>query len=112
MSTAERRAEIVRILVGRRSDTMGHLATELGVTDRTIRSDIAALTVNYPLETRRGNGGYVRISDWYHPYRNTLSGETQALLSRLAATDDKQQARILRQVLSEYGSREHWEQAS
>lgn len=40
---------------------MGRLALELGVTRRTIRSDITALTVDYPLETQRGNGGCVKV---------------------------------------------------
>ena len=55
MTTNERRAEIMRILVSRRHETMGQLASELLVTDRTIRSDITALAVDYPLETVRGN---------------------------------------------------------
>ena len=75
MSANERRAEIIRIMVARRQESMQVLASELGVTDRTIRADILALTAEYPLETVRGNGGGVRIADWYHPHKNILSKE-------------------------------------
>ena len=59
MTANERRAEIMRIMTARRQESMGRLALELGVTRRTIRSDITALTIDYPLETQRGNGGCV-----------------------------------------------------
>ena len=70
MIPSERRAEIMRILTARRRETMGRLADELHVTSRTIRSDVIALMVDYPLETQRGNGGCVKVADWYHPHRN------------------------------------------
>ena len=73
MSANERRAEIMRIMVARRQENMQVLAAELGVTDRTIRNDILVLTAEYPLETTRGNGGGVRIADWYHPHKNIFS---------------------------------------
>ena len=40
MSANERRAEIMRIMVARRQENMQVLASELGVSDRTIRNDI------------------------------------------------------------------------
>ena len=107
VSATERRAEIIRILTARRSDTMGRLATDLGVTTRTIRADVSALMVDHPLETRRGNGGYVKIADWYHPYRNTLSEEQQQVILQLIPTVDEHQAKVLREMLSEYGSRKY-----
>ena len=83
---------------------MRRLAAELHVTDRTIRSDITALTVDYPLETQRGNGGCVRVADWYHPHRNILSNEQQQVLSQLIRVCDEGQANVIRQMLAEYGS--------
>ena len=59
MKALERRAEIIRILKSIRYETMGRLAICLGVTIRTIRSDIKALRVDHPLITKRGNGGGV-----------------------------------------------------
>lgn len=103
----ERRAEIMRIMTARRQESMGRLALELGVTRRTIRSDITALTVDYPLETQRGNGGCVKVADWYHPHRNILSCEQQRVLSELIGNCDAYQANVLRQMLTEYGSSQH-----
>ena len=104
MMLNERRAEIMRILTARRRETMGCLATELNVTSRTIRTDITALMVDYPLETLRGNGGCVRVADWYHPHRNLLSEEQQRTLSQLMESATEQQAEVLREMLVEYGS--------
>ena len=81
MTMNERRAEIMRILVARRATTMPVLARTFGVTTRTIQNDILAFTVDYPLETKQGNGGCVRVADWYHPHRNLLSEEQQRTLS-------------------------------
>ncbi len=104
MMLNERRAEIMRILTARRRETMGCLANELNVTSRTIRTDITALMVDYPLETLRGNGGCVRVADWYHPHRNLLSEEQQRTLSQLMESANEQQAKVLREMLVEYGS--------
>ena len=105
MTMNERRAEIIRILTARRKDTMRQLAEELGVTMRTIRSDILVLTVDYPLETQRGHGGCVKVADWYHPHRSILSDEQQRVLKQLMSTGDEHQAKVLREMLMEYGSR-------
>lgn len=105
MTANERRAEIMRIMTARRQESMGRLALELGVTRRTIRSDITALTVDYPLETQRGNGGCVKVADWYHPHRNILSCEQQRVLSELISGCDAYQANVLRQMLTEYPDR-------
>ena len=107
MTMNERRAEIMRILVARRATTMPVLARTFGVTTRTIQNDILALTVDYPLETQRGNGGCVKVADWYHPHRIILSCEQQRVLSELISGCDAYQANVLRQMLTEYGSSQH-----
>ena len=104
MGANERRAEIMRILIGKRHETMRALADELHVTTRTIRTDITALTADYPLETARGNGGCVKLADWYHPHRRMFSREQQQVLTELGAVSDARQSRVLREMLSAYGS--------
>lgn len=64
MTTLELRAEIMRILVAMRRETAPRLAAEFGVCINTIRNDIFAFTVDYPLETQQGNGGGVNIARW------------------------------------------------
>ncbi len=105
MTANERRTEIMRILIGRRHETMTHLARELGVTDRTIRTDVTILTVDYPLETVRGNGGCVKVADWYHPHKNIFSREQESvLISLLDKTDESSQRKVLREMLAAFGS--------
>jgi transcriptional antiterminator len=94
----------MRILVGRRQETMGQLAQELGVTDRTIRTDITILTADYPLDTVRGHGGCVKVEDWYHPHKNILSQEQQTTLIQLLDKADEPQRRTLREMLASFGS--------
>jgi len=83
---------------------MGRLAGELGVTARTIRSDISTLTVDYPLDTARGNGGCVKVADWYHPHKNVLSREQQTVLIQLLDKADEPQQRVVREMLTAFGS--------
>ena len=104
MTANERRAEIMRILIARRAESAPQLAQELGVCLNTIRHDILVLTADYPLETRTGNGGCVYLPDWYHPHRNLLSEEQQRTLSQLMESANEQQAKVLREMLVEYGS--------
>ena len=102
MTAIERRNEIMRILGKRRRETMKQLANELNVTDRTIRTDITILTVDYPLETVRGNGGCVKLADWYHPHKRILSQEQITVLTELAQTANPYHADILNGILRAY----------
>ena len=104
MMPNERKNEIMRILTARRSDTAPHLAAELGVSVKTIRRDILQLMTEYPLETVSGNGGCVRVAEWYHPHRNIMSMEQETVLSQLMESATEQQREVLRQMLVEYGS--------
>lgn len=76
----------------------------MGVCRRTICTDIEILTADYPLETSRGNGGCVKVAQWYHPHRNILSGEQQRVLAEIIQTASEQQAKVLHEMLLEYGS--------
>ena len=104
MTAIDRRNEIIRILVGRRHATMKQLADELNVTDRTIRTDITILTVDYPLETVRGNGGCVKLADWYHPHKNIFSQEQQNLLINFLSKADNSEQKTLREMIFAFGS--------
>ena len=104
MGASERRAEVLRILVARRSETAPNLALELGVSVSTIRRDILTLMVDYPLETQQGNNGCVKLADWYHPNKRLFSSEQQQVLTELVAVSDERQSRVLRELLSAYGS--------
>ena len=104
MTANERRVEIMRILVSRRHEIIPNLARELAVCERTIRRDILTLMVDYPLETQQGNNGCVKLADWYHPHKRLFNREQQQVLTELVAVSDARQSRVLRELLSVYGS--------
>ena len=54
MNTADRRAEIINILLVRRRITAKELADEFSVTVRTIQNDIQALSLGFPIYTKQG----------------------------------------------------------
>jgi len=83
---------------------MMELARKFDVTDRTIRTDITILTVDYPLETVRGNGGGVKVADWYHPNKNIFSRRQQTVLVELLYKADERQKKILCEILFQFGS--------
>ena len=58
MNIEHRRKEIISILLAKRHTTAKKLAEEFHVSIRTIRYDLQALSLGYPMYTKlRGNGG-------------------------------------------------------
>ncbi len=70
MTTADRRLEIVSVLVVNGHVTSRELAQEFGVARRTILNDVAALTYGYPIYTKPGAGG--GFSSWRVTGRTTI----------------------------------------
>lgn len=105
MDAGERRQQILELLCRRRKDTMQNLASELGVSERTIRRDVEILTCTYPLETICGRyGGGVRVADWYHLDRQRMSPRQTALLRRLAAGLRGEDLELMEQILLKFAS--------
>ena len=101
----DRQKQLIDLLCQRRSDTVQNLATELGVCERTIRRDIEALTLTYPLETVRGRyGGGVRMADWFPLDRRGMSPKQTALLRRLAADLRGEDLEVMEQILLKFAS--------
>ena len=67
MTPSERRSEILRLLCKRRHQTAINLATEFGVSERTIRNDLVILSCYYPIQVTRGRyGGGAHLPEWFH----------------------------------------------
>ena len=66
--------------------------------------DVQTLVLQYPLESIHGNGGGIRLADWYHPHRNILSQEQIRTLRELSSYADEQQKKIVQQIISAYGT--------
>ena len=82
MTTADRRMEIVDILVVSSHITVGELAQQLGVTRHTIHNDIVALSYGYPIYTKQRAGGGIFIMNSYKTNHNTLTSYEQEKLKK------------------------------
>ena len=103
MNLFERRSAIIRILVRDGHTTVASLAEEFGVSQRTIYSDISALTLSHPIQTTRGRyGGDVRLASWFHPHANTLSPEQEELLQRVKATLEGNDLVVMNSILDQF----------
>ena len=103
MNTADRRTEIINILIIRRRTTARELADEFGVTTRTIQKDIQALSPGYPIYTKQGGDGGIYIGDEYKPYVNTLSSDELDTLCEIYRQAEGVHKKILLQILNKYG---------
>ena len=91
MGTTERRNAILKALCRRRYETIGNLATEFEVSERTIRRDIEVLSYTEPIYTQTGrHAGGVYVVDGYHMDRMYMSEDEIALLCKIKDTADRQ----------------------
>lgn len=111
MGTAERRAEIMRILCRRRHETISNLAEEFGVSTRTILRDIEVLSITEPIYTQCGRyGGGVYITDNYVMNRMYMSDRELAVLRKVvffaenkSVCDlDENESDLLKTIIAQY----------
>lgn len=111
MGTAERRAEIMRILCRRRHETIENLAEEFGVSQRTILRDIEVLSVTESIYTQCGRyGGGVYVTDEYLMGKMYMTEEELSLLHKLSKFADekaacelsKEEKKLLKALISQY----------
>lgn len=74
------------------------------VSEKTIRRDIRALMLEYPLESVSGNGGGISLPEWYYPNKNLLSGEEITVLEELIPKVNEDQRQVLKQMLAKFGT--------
>jgi len=104
MSAADRRMEIISILVVSGHVTSRELAQEFGDCVRTIRNDITALSYGYPIYTKQGAAGGIFIMDSYKPYNNTLTSYEQKKLKEMYDAAEGEDKKILERILRKYGA--------
>lgn len=86
MGTAERRKMLMMTLCRRRHDTIVNLASEFGVSEKTIRRDIEALSLSEPVYTKTGRyDGGVFVMEGYYPDKQYFSEAEVTLLQKLYA---------------------------
>ena len=84
MGTSERRRQMMLLLCRRRHETMRNLASEFGVSERTIRRDVEALSCTEPIYTQTGRyGGGVYVMEGYYIDRMYMSSEEIGVLKKV-----------------------------
>lgn len=100
---SDRRLAILEYLCQVRHDSIANLATMFGVSKRTIRYDITALSCSYPITTVRGaNCGGVFVAKWFHLDQRRLSPPQVELLHRLKDSLSGEDLVIMDSILSQF----------
>ena len=104
MEAHERRMAIWRSLCCHRFVKVSHLATEYGVSVRTIYYDVQILSISYPIETVRGRyHGGVKIPDWYKPNPNAYTPAQLELLTKLKANLTGRDLAVMSSIIEQFG---------
>lgn len=89
-------------LSDRRFETLENLATEFGVTTRTIQNDITVLGCSVPIYTVQGNGGGIRVADGWYVGRRYLHSDQEQLLRDLMDGLQPDQQKVMQSILSAF----------
>ena len=103
MNAAERRNEIISILIVRHHVTTQELAYEFDVSVGTIKNDIQALSFAYPIYTKPGVAGGVFMGGRYNPHINSLTLRELETLKEIYGKAEDRHKEILAQILHKYG---------
>ncbi len=102
---SERRQAIWHTLCVRRQVTISDLSARYGVSPRTIRYDVEVLSRSYPIETKPGKNGGVKVADWFQPGGSMLQPEQMDLLLRLYRQLDGEDAELMSDIISALGKK-------
>jgi len=99
----ERQGAILSLLCRNRHVTESALAAAFGVSERTIRKDIIALSCIIPIKTIRGrHGGGIWLEDWFNPDSNTLAAKQEELLKQILPTLVGEDAVVMNSILTQF----------
>lgn len=101
MGINERRQAIWHTLCCRRHVTIADLAAEFKISQSTVRDDVDVLSLSYPIVSKRGNGGGIKIADWYNPSQQFLSPAQMDLLLRVSKTLTGADAHIMCSIITQ-----------
>lgn len=80
-SAIERRQQVLEAISDRRTERIENLASEFGVSRRTIERDILVLSCSYPIVTVQGAAGGVRAMDGWYVTRRYLNDDQEGSAS-------------------------------
>ena len=103
MTASERRQAILEALSIRRQETVGNLAFEFGVSERTIMSDLVKLECSAPIYTVQGRyGGGIRVADGWYIGRQYMHDDQAELLRRLKDGLQPDEQKLLQGILDSF----------
>ena len=106
--TAERRLKLMRFLCQRRHETLPNLATEFGVSVRTIQRDIDEISDILPIYVKAGRySGGVYVIDGFNFDRMYMNDNEIALLEKISKERGKlslsfQESETLNKIIMNY----------
>ncbi len=101
-SAIERRQQVLEAISDRRTERIENLASEFGVSRRTIERDILVLSCSYPIVTVQGADGGVRAMDGWYVTRRYLNDDQEALLRSLLPGLQPDQQETMQRILSAF----------
>ncbi len=101
-SAIERRQQVLEAISDRRTERIENLASEFGVSRRTIERDILVLSCSYPIVTVQGAAGGVRAMDGWYVTRRYLNDDQEALLRSLLSGLQPDQQETMQRILSAF----------
>jgi len=101
-SAIERRQLLLEAISDRRTERMDNLASEFGVSRRTIERDIQLLSCSYPIVTVQGGAGGVRAMDGWYLSRRYLHDDQEALLRSLLPGLQPEQQKTMESILAAF----------
>lgn len=101
-SAIERRQQVLEAISDRRTERIENLASEFGVSRRTIERDILVLSCSYPIVTVQGASGGVRAMDGWYVTRRYLNDDQEALLRSLLPGLQPDQQETMQRILSAF----------
>ena len=101
-SAAERRVAILEYLCECRQTTRERLATEFGVSNRTIERYLLVLSCSYPIYTVQGTGGGIFIDEDYRLGKKYMTDKETALLERIASRLNGDELETMQAILKKF----------
>lgn len=110
MNPWERQLKILELLCIVRHIICDELALRFGVSNATIRRDIAVLKYKFPVDTSCGRyDGGVWVEDGYYlhqkPNRNELNEEQTAVLRKMLLMADTYESKVISGILIQFAPR-------
>jgi len=98
----ERRNAIMNMLCKTGHTTVASLAKTFVVSERTIYTDIIALSTVHPIRTTRGRYGGVELEKRFHPNASALSAKQEELLQQLKISLAGEDLTVMNSILGQF----------